>query len=163
MFSDCCILELASVLHWLQCYLKKKIPVQALRVPGGLGSQISWQLADKGGKVVKPRHRPPLPHKELFLVLLSVSDWVDRRVKGLCQWKMSMATSRIEPATFRLVAQCLNQLRHRVLPYNFISGTKARRRKRIVFEEYGKRRTYIKFYPENLKRIWRYKELGIMV
>ena len=64
-------------------------------------SQISRQSAHEGGT-----HRP----------LISVRGWVDPRAtvrqEGLCQWKIPLTPSGIEPATFRLVAQCLNQLRY---------------------------------------------------
>ena len=39
----------------------RNMPGVAQRVPGDLGSQISWHSAHEGGEVVILTHRPPLP------------------------------------------------------------------------------------------------------
>ena len=98
------------------------IPVKCLTVPDFWGSQISRQSPHEDGKFVSPTHRPPLPPQEILLVLISVRVWVEPRTtvrpERLYRWKIRNTASGIEPATFRLVAQCLNQLGHRMTPKN---------------------------------------------
>ena len=86
-------------------------PSVAQRVPGGLGSQISWHSAHEGGEVVSLTHRPPLP-SGMFLVLIFTRGWVDPRamiwLEGM-SLKNPVTPPGIDPGTVRLVAQRLNQ------------------------------------------------------
>jgi hypothetical protein len=85
-------------------------PGQVLRVPGGWGSQISRQSTHEGGKVVRPTHRPLLAPRAIV------------RPEGFCQWKIPLTPSGIKHVNFWLIAQCVNQLRHRVLQKVCVCG-----------------------------------------
>ena len=97
------------------------IPLQAWTDPEG---SRRFRLPDfktvsiGRSKFVSPTYRPPLPSQEIFLVLISVRRWVDltsiERPEDIFSWKFPVTPSGIEPATFKLIAQCHKQLRHRV-------------------------------------------------
>ena len=81
------------------------------RVLGGWSFQISRQYM----KVVR-----------LSALRVTLRGWFNRRTivrsEGLCQWKITVI-SGIEPAIFRLLEQCLNQLRHVVFPCYRLCGS----------------------------------------
>jgi hypothetical protein len=61
--------KIAQYLLWVKVKQSRNRSGVAQRVPGALGSQISWHSAHEGGEVVSLTHRPPLP-PGMFLVLI---------------------------------------------------------------------------------------------
>jgi hypothetical protein len=83
----------------------------AQRVPGGLGSQISWHSTRESGEVVSLTHRPPLS-PGIFLVLIFTTGWVDPRAMVRSEGNMSLKNPvtppETDPGTVRLVVQRLS-------------------------------------------------------
>jgi len=96
--------EYYNYIVYLKVKESRNKPGMSQRVPGGLGSQISWHSGHKGGEVVSLTHRPPL--------LIFTRGWVDPRAMVRSEENISLKNPvtppGIDPGTVRLVAQRLN-------------------------------------------------------
>ena len=97
----------------------KSVPLQAWRCPEGsrkLRFTDFVTTAQDGGKVVSLTHRPPLPPRKhswySFLLEAESIPGPQCSTEGLYQWKIPITPLGIEPATFRPVARCHDQLHH---------------------------------------------------
>jgi hypothetical protein len=93
---------------------------EAPRFPNNRRINVVSLSAQRTGRLYSPT-----PHK-IFLLLIFVRGWVDPRatvrLEGLCQLNIPVTISEIEPATFKLVAQCAISYPRRLSPKPKIYG-----------------------------------------
>jgi len=98
----------------------KTIPIQAWTGPGG-SRRLRLPDFKTNGHMKVTRSSAlcagRLYPQEIFPVLIPVRGSVDPRAIVRPEGKIPMTPAGIEPVTCRLVALCLSQLRHRVLPH----------------------------------------------
>ena len=105
----------------VQPQLKEKLGLQEVEA-----SRISGQSAHDGGKAVSPTLRSSLSPGRYPWYSFLLRDCVDPRTivrpAGLSQRRIRMIPSGTEPATFRPVARCLNNLPYRVPQSSVMDG-----------------------------------------
>jgi len=113
---------------YMHLYLKRSeqsYPIKDMDRPLGLqdieGPRISRQSAhERHMKVVRlsALRTAHLYSQQTPLIVIIFRGWGDTgaivRPERLGQWKIPMSSSAVEPNTFRLLAQCYNNQRHRV-------------------------------------------------
>jgi hypothetical protein len=115
-------LQVPNLLHFKYVYKSSCCPLNRPWRPIGLRNvkapTFSGQSAHRWQWGCQPYPPAALYTPGRFLVLISVTGWVDPRaivqLQGLGLLKNPVTSSGYEPTTFWLTAQCLNQLCYRV-------------------------------------------------
>jgi len=101
---DCLFNIFAATLHIGGRPSTRNLKTRHIEMTGTHFSLWGRQSAHEGGKVVSLTHLPTSPPRKYS----RVNPRAIVRPEELCQWKMPITASGIEPAISRLVLQCLN-------------------------------------------------------